>query len=150
MPSSSGSAPRCALTEIELQDLAARFESATIPKAEWTHAAHLSVGLWHVDRYGPEEALARLRAGIRRLNDAHGTVNSTTGGYHETITRAYVVLFAELLAVDAPGMPLGEEAGGRSRGPSRHEGGSLEALLPGQALLPGGARDAGRSPTCAR
>ena len=29
-------------TEAELQDLAARFASVAIPKAEWTHAAHLS------------------------------------------------------------------------------------------------------------
>jgi hypothetical protein len=26
------------------------------------------------------------------LNDAHGTVNSDTNGYHETITRAYLLL----------------------------------------------------------
>ena len=96
------------LTEAELDDLAARFAAATIPKTEWTHAAHLAVGLWHVDRYGPEEALTRLRAGIRRLNDSHGTLNSATSGYHETVTRAYVALFAELLAAEGPRTPLAE------------------------------------------
>ena len=74
-----------------------RFFACTIPKSEWTHHAHLTVGAWHVDRYGPEEALERLRAGIRRLNESHGTPNSTTRGYHETITRAYVTLLAEFL-----------------------------------------------------
>jgi hypothetical protein len=34
----------------------------------------------------------RLRAGITRLNESHGTVNSATGGYHETVTCAYVHL----------------------------------------------------------
>lgn len=39
--------------------------------------------------------MTRLRDGIRRLNDSHGTINSATSGYHETITRAYVMLLAE-------------------------------------------------------
>jgi hypothetical protein len=35
-----------------------------------------------------------VRAGILRLNTAHGTPNTDTRGYHETITRAYLVLLA--------------------------------------------------------
>ena len=116
---------RPSFTDAQLQDLAARFASAAIPKAEWTHAAHLAVGLWHVDRYGPEEALTRLRGGIRRLNDSHGTPNSTTGGYHETVTRAYVVLFTELLAAGAPGTLLAERLLAVLTGPL----GARDALL---------------------
>ena len=82
------------MTEAELEDLVRRFAERSLPKAEWTHGAHLAVGLWHVSRYGRDDALARLRAGITRLNESHGTVNSTTGGYHETVTRAYVQLLA--------------------------------------------------------
>ena len=77
-----------------VDDLVARFVACSIPAAEWTHEAHLIVGLWHVDRYGPDEALVRLRSGICRLNESHGGVNSATNGYHETITAAYVQLFA--------------------------------------------------------
>ncbi len=86
--------------------LIARFEDCTLPKAEWTHQAHLRVGLWHVARYGPAEALDRLRDGIRRLNDAHGTANTDTGGYHETITRLYVKVIAQFLAVADRSRPL--------------------------------------------
>lgn len=78
-----------------LDDLGARFEACAIPAKEWTHAAHLVVGFWHVDRYGPEDALVRLRSGIRRLNESHGGTNSATNGYHETITAAYVQLLAQ-------------------------------------------------------
>jgi len=85
--------------------IASRFQAAAIAKAEWTHEAHLTMGAWHVARFGSEQALDRLRAGIRALNDAHGTVNSDTGGYHETITRAYVLLIAAFLGA----RPAGEE-----------------------------------------
>ncbi len=71
-----------------------RFHDGTLPKAEWTHAAHLAVGAWHVARFGPAVALSRLRAHIYRLNESHGTVNDDHGGYHETITQAYVTLLA--------------------------------------------------------
>jgi len=81
----------------ELDRLVAGFQEAALPHAEWSHRAHLAVGAWHVRRHGAAEALGRLRAGIRALNDAHGTPNSDTRGYHETITRAYVLLIAELL-----------------------------------------------------
>ncbi len=96
------------LSAAALENLAARFASATIPKTEWTHRTHLAVGMWHVRRYGPEEALERLRTGIRRLNDAHGTPNSDTHGYHETVTRAYVLLLADFLAAGPPDTPLAE------------------------------------------
>jgi hypothetical protein len=80
-----------------VQDLGSRFETCTLAKREWTHAAHLTVGLWHVQRYGSDDALWRLRSGIRRLNESHGGVNSATDGYHETITAAYVQLLAGYL-----------------------------------------------------
>lgn len=78
-----------------VDDLATRFQACTLRKDEWTHEAHLTVGLWHVERYGRDEALVRLRSGIRRLNESLGGVNSATDGYHETITAAYVTLLAE-------------------------------------------------------
>jgi hypothetical protein len=77
--------------------LGPRFEACAVPAKSWTHAAHLSVGLWHVERYGREQALVRLRTVIRRLNESHGGVNSATHGYHETITAAYVELLAQFL-----------------------------------------------------
>jgi len=82
------------VTDAELEDLVQRFAERSLPKREWTHTAHLAVGLWHVSRYGRDDALARLRLGISRLNESHGTVNSATGGYHETVTRAYVQLLS--------------------------------------------------------
>ncbi len=94
------------MTPADVEDLAARFAVQAIPHREWTHREHLVVATWHIHHCGAEEALARLRAGIRALNDAHGTPNSASRGYHETITRAYVALVAELLADCPAEMPL--------------------------------------------
>jgi len=91
-----------------VDDLAARFTAAAIPHAEWTHQAHLAVGAWHVYHHGPDAALARMRVGIRALNDAHGTPNSATRGSHETVTCAYIRLLADALDHCPAEMPLVE------------------------------------------
>jgi energy-coupling factor transporter ATP-binding protein EcfA2 len=105
--------PKLRLAHVErslIDDLGARFEACAIPAKEWTHAAHLVVGLWHVHRYGSEDALLRLRSGIRRLNESHGGVNSATDGYHETITAVYVQLLAQYLESGSADMPLSMRA----------------------------------------
>jgi hypothetical protein len=76
----------------EARDTAARFAACAISKTDWTHDAHVMVGAWYVQHYGASEAIAQLRHGIRLLNEHHGTSNSDTTGYHETITVAYVRL----------------------------------------------------------
>ncbi len=88
-----------------VDDLVARFTAAQVPRREWTHTAHLTVGAWHVSQFGFDEALSRLRVGIRRLNESNGVENTPTGGYHESITRAYAVLleaFLQTFPVDTP------------------------------------------------
>jgi hypothetical protein len=84
--------------QFHLDRLAEQFSASTLPHGAWTHTAHLRIGAWHVHHFGANAALAMLRTGIRRLNDFHGTPNSETHGYHETITVAYVRLIAEFLA----------------------------------------------------
>jgi hypothetical protein len=92
--------------DADVDALAARFAAAAIPATQWTHHAHMIVGVWHVVRYGPDAALDHMRAGIRRLNAAHGTIDSDTRGYHETITRAYVRLLAAFVAARPAGEPV--------------------------------------------
>lgn len=82
------------MPESQTDRLAAAFLDRSLPKAEWTHEAHLRVGLWHLLRFPPDDALDRLRDGIREYNAATGGANSDTAGYHETITRFYVTVIA--------------------------------------------------------
>jgi hypothetical protein len=100
-----------------LEDLVAAFRARTLPHAAWTHAAHLSVGAHYVHHHGAAGALERLRIEITRLNDAHGTVNSATSGYHETITGAFVRLLEEGLATFAPDVPLERRVAALLAGP---------------------------------
>lgn len=73
------------------------WERGVLPKAEWTHAAHVAVGACYAVRYG-DGALARTRDGIRRYNAAVGTPNTDTSGYHETLTRFWAAVIADLVA----------------------------------------------------
>lgn len=62
----------------------------TLPKSEWTHEGHCVAAVWLTMRR-PDMDLARdLPAIIRAYNEATGTANTDSGGYHETITQFYI------------------------------------------------------------
>ncbi|MBP2276393.1 MULTISPECIES: hypothetical protein [Sphingomonas] len=62
----------------------------SLPRAEWTHEAHLAATTWLV-RDRPDIAIdAEIATIIRSYNVAVGGVNDDTQGYHDTITRAYL------------------------------------------------------------
>jgi 4-hydroxy-tetrahydrodipicolinate synthase len=122
----------------DLDDLAARFEQAAIPAAAWTHTAHVLVGAWHVEHFGAG-ALARMRAGIHRLNEAHGTPNTATRGYHETITRAYLELIAGFFARFPPGISFASRASALLAGPLAHKD-ALFAFYARERLMSAAAR----------
>jgi hypothetical protein len=85
-------------TDAELKKLVEKFETGRLPKYDWSHSAHLTVGAYYILNYGSAEALIRLRAGIRNLNMAHGIENSELNGYHETLTRFWVLVIDQFLA----------------------------------------------------
>jgi hypothetical protein len=61
--------------------------ACTLPRADWTHVAHLAACAWLIlERPDilPERDLPAL---IRRYNESVGGVNDETQGYHETITQ---------------------------------------------------------------
>jgi hypothetical protein len=91
------------VSRCDVPGLVARFEDLTLPKAEWTHQAHLTVALWYASRLPWEEALAKVRDGILRLNAAHGVPTTLTRGYHETITRFYLRVICDYVAMEEEG-----------------------------------------------
>ena len=60
----------------------------TLPRAEWTHEAHLAATTYLLTRRPDIELERDLPDLIRRYNESVGGVNNDTQGYHETITRA--------------------------------------------------------------
>jgi len=77
----------------------------SLPKPEWTHAAHFAAALW-ILRHRAEPAEAVLRAAIPAYNSATGVPNTDDSGYHETITLASVAAARARLAEHEPGAPL--------------------------------------------
>ena len=75
-------------TDAAIESLARRMIDRTLPKAEWTHRGHWAFALW-LTRHRPEltrpDAVRRLISGY---NEAVGTPNSDSEGYHHTITLA--------------------------------------------------------------
>jgi hypothetical protein len=82
---------------VTTDQLASGFIDLSLPKEDWTHYAHLRVGLWHAMRHSPAESLDLLRARISAFNQAKGGENTASAGYHETITRFYVHVIGRFL-----------------------------------------------------
>ena len=93
---------------LDTESLVRLFLDRSLPKPAWTHVAHLRVGLWHVRRFGADLAVDLLRERISRYNEAVGTANTSTSGYHETLTVFYVKLIDAFVGADAS---LEQEAG---------------------------------------
>lgn len=79
-------------TDEEIKSLIERFESRKLPKLEWTHEAHLVVAVWYCKNYEFDEALALVRKNISSHNESVGTENTDSSGYHETITKFWLLI----------------------------------------------------------
>ena len=89
-------------TEEKIAGLMREFEACTLPKQDWTHAAHLMVGFWYLRHLPYAEAVMQIRDGIQRYNEACGVLQTPTGGYHETITLFYIAVIRRLLRSATP------------------------------------------------
>ena len=73
-------------TNEDVYALVKAFEERTVSRSKWTHGAHLVVGLYYCRTLPFSVAKNVMRDGIHWLNDRHGTPNTDTSGYHETLT----------------------------------------------------------------
>ena len=80
----------------------------TLPRAEWTHEAHLAATTW-LARDRPDIDLdAGIATIISTYNASVGGVNDDTQGYHDTITRAFLVGVRAHLSGRDPREPLAD------------------------------------------
>ena len=107
-------------SEKEIHSLIERFVAQKLPKAEWTHEAHLAVAIWFCRRHPAGETLQLVRGYIVAHNESVGTPNTDSEGYHETITRFWLWAAREFLdrndyETDAPALDAFIDQGFGSR-----------------------------------
>jgi hypothetical protein len=82
------------------------FERGSLPKAEWTHAAHIAAAAYYLHGSSVAMILPLMRARISAFNLAVGGANTPTSGYHETLTHFWLLIVAEFLRQRNPASRL--------------------------------------------
>ncbi|HKX29588.1 MAG TPA: hypothetical protein VJ302_18000 [Blastocatellia bacterium] len=82
----------------EIEKLIRDFEAGLLPRAQWTHSAHLTVACWFLICYPEPDATRQVREGIQNYNRAVGIVTTRERGYHETLTLFWVRVVKNYLA----------------------------------------------------
>jgi hypothetical protein len=91
-------------SDAQIERIAQGLLDRTLPKPDWTHAAHFAAALWLLRQRG-DAAFRDLPPLIRAYNESTGVANTDTSGYHETITVASLRLARAWLA-ERSGMAL--------------------------------------------
>jgi hypothetical protein len=76
------------ISEADIHRIGCGLIERSLPKREWTHAAHFAAALWLLRYRTGWDASRRMPDLIRAYNEATGVANTPTNGYHETITQA--------------------------------------------------------------
>ena len=82
--------PRLFHTDAEIEHIGEGLIARTLPRAEWTHEAHLATTTYLLTRRPDIDIDQALPGLIRAYNESVGGVNSDSEGYHETITRVFL------------------------------------------------------------
>lgn len=98
--------PRLFHSDAEIEHIGEGLLSRTLPRAEWTHEAHLAATTYFLRKRPDVDLDVELPGIIRRYNESVGGVNSDTEGYHETITRAFLAGVRLFLLEADPGESL--------------------------------------------
>ena len=82
--------PRFFASDADVEHIGEGLVARTLPRAEWTHEAHLAATTYLLLRRPDIDLDRQLPDLIRGYNESVGGVNSDTEGYHETITRVFL------------------------------------------------------------
>jgi hypothetical protein len=98
--------PRLFKSDAEIARVGEGLLARTLPRAEWTHEAHLAATTYLLLKRPDVDLDRELPGIIRRSNESVGGVNSDSEGYHETITRAFLHGVRLFLAEADTGEPM--------------------------------------------
>jgi len=82
--------PRFFASDADVEHVGEGMVARTLPRAEWTHEAHLATTTYLLLRRPDIDLDRELPDLIRGYNESVGGVNSDSEGYHETITRVFL------------------------------------------------------------
>ena len=82
--------PRFFNSDAEIERIGEGLLARNLPRADWTHEAHLAATTYLVLRRPDIDLETALPDIIRRYNESVGGVNDDRQGYHETITRVFL------------------------------------------------------------
>ena len=82
--------PRLFARDTDIRAIGEGLLACTLPRAAWTHEAHLGACLWLLSERPDIDIDAEIGTIIREFNESVGGVNDDTQGYHDSITRACV------------------------------------------------------------
>jgi hypothetical protein len=74
-----------------LEAFVADWHAHRLTRQDWTHGAHVGVCAYYAFDHDEPSTLAIMRPGIRSFNESIGGQNTATSGYHESITRLWVM-----------------------------------------------------------
>lgn len=98
--------PRLFEAEEKVRRITAGLLTCTLPRAAWTHEAHLAAVITLILEH-PEISLEQQLPGIiSRFNESVGGVNDDIQGYHETITQFWIANARAHLAASPDGTLL--------------------------------------------
>ena len=100
--------PRLFHDDAEIVHIGEGLLARTLPRAEWTHEAHVAATTYLLTRRPDINIDKELPGIIRAYNESVGGVNSDSEGYHETITRVFLHGVRLFLAEAEAGEPLHE------------------------------------------
>jgi hypothetical protein len=83
-------APRLFPDDAAIRRIGEGLLACTLPRADWTHEAHLAATAWLILERPDVVPERDLPAIIRAYNESVGGVNSDSEGYHETITQVSI------------------------------------------------------------
>jgi hypothetical protein len=78
------------------KEIIQRFEAGAVPEDSFHHADHVRLAFAYLSLYGPQEALEKFTAALKRYAASQGKSQR----YHETITHAYFFLIRERMVRD--------------------------------------------------
>lgn len=74
------------------EEFLAALENCSLPFNQWTHRAHVRVAYVYASQLSLNDAIDKMRAGVKAYNAANEVPEAIDRGYHETITEAFMRL----------------------------------------------------------